>query len=85
MRNLAPSGGALFRTLISAKNAPFSASRRPSSSGPDFYQKFGQSAAAISSQKLGHFGDTWIVQDFPKILGGSWAIYRRLGRSYFEP
>ena len=51
MGNLSPPGGSLYRTLIEAKNAPFSASFRSSSSGRDFYPKFGQSPAAISPQK----------------------------------
>ena len=51
MGNLSPSGEAIFRTLIAANYAPFSASFRPSPSGPDFYPKFGQSQAVISSQK----------------------------------
>ena len=74
----------LFRTLIAAKIAPFAESYRPSSRGPYFSPKFGQSPDAISSAKRGHFGDTWIVQDPPKILGESWAIYRRMGGPYFE-
>ena len=77
--------GALFRTLIAAKNAPFSELLRSPSRGADFYPISGQSAAAISSQKLGHFGDTWIDHDFPKILGKARAIYHHLGRPYFEP
>ena len=66
--NLSPSVETLFRSLIVAKDSPFSASFRPSSRRPDFYPEFGQSSAAISSRKRGHFGDTWIAHDFPKLL-----------------
>ena len=69
MGNLSQSGDALFGTLIAAKDAPFLASFRPSARCPYFYPKFGQSSAAIGSGKWGHFGDTWIARDFPKIFG----------------
>ena len=72
MRNLSPSGGALFRTLIEAKNAPFSESPRPSSRCHDFYPKFGQSSAVISSQSgaiLETHGFPMIFLKFRKILG----------------
>ena len=85
MEDLPPSGETLSRTLIAAKNSPFSASFRQSPRGPDFYPKFGQFPAAISSEKRGHFGDTWIARDFPKILEKSWAIYRISRIPYFEP
>ena len=39
----------------------------------------------ISSRKWGHFGDTWIAQDFPKISEKSRVIYHHLGRGYSEP
>ena len=85
MGNLPPSGETLFRTLIAAKNSPFSVSFPPSSSGPDFYPKWGQSSAAISSQKRGHFGDTWTGREFRKISEKSLAAYHDPGRPYFEP
>ena len=85
MDNISPSAETLFRTLIAAKDAPFSAPFRPSPRCPDFYPEFGQSPDAISSQKRCHFGDTWISRDFPKILGESWAIYRSSRIPYFEP
>ena len=55
-----------------------------------------QAAALIFTQNLanpqlrlarekGHFRDTWIFHDIPKILGGSRGIYRNLGSPYFEP
>ena len=77
--------GALFRTLIADADSPFSASRRPSSRGADFYTKSGQSSAAISSRTRGYLGDTLFAHDFPKILEKSWALYRRLGVPDFEP
>ena len=83
--NLSPSGEVLFRNLISDKNSPFSASFLTFSRGADFYPKFGQPSAAISSKKRGHIGDTWVVQDPPKFSDKSWKIYHRLGRPYFEP
>ena len=79
--NLSPSVETLFRTLIGGKNAPFPAPLRPSSRGPDFYPKFGRSPSAISSKERGHFGDTWITRDFPKILEKS---PRRLKKSRGE-
>ena len=85
MDNLSPSGEALFGTLIAAKNAPFSAPFRLPRSGPDFYPKFGQPPALISSHKRGHFGDTWIAQDFRKISEKSWTIYHHLGMLYLDP
>ena len=84
MGNLSPSGETLFRTLTVAKNAPFSVSPMPSSRRPDFYPKFGQSPAVISSQKWGHFGDTWIALDFPKILGKSGGNLSPSGGALFR-
>ena len=80
-----PDKMALFRTLIAAKDSPFSAPFRPSPRRTDFYPEFGQSSDVISSQKLGHFGDTWADHAFPKILEKSRAIYHHLGMPYLEP
>ena len=69
MGDLSQSGEALFGTLIADKDSTFSASPRPSTHCPYFYPKFGQSSDAIGSGKWGHFGDTWVARDFPKIFG----------------
>ena len=47
MGNLSSPGGALFRTLIAAKDAPFSVSFEYFARGPDFNPGFGPSLAAI--------------------------------------
>ena len=73
-----------FGNLIAAKDAPFWASLRPSPEALNFYPKFGQPPAAII-WKRGHFGDTWIAHDFPKILGKSWTIPHRLRMPHFKP
>ena len=72
--DLPPSGETLFRTLIAAKNAPFSASFRPSPRGPDFYPKFGQSSAAISSGR----GVILATHGFPMIFLKFWKIMDNL-------
>ena len=75
---------AIFRTLIADTNSQLLASFQPPARGPDFYPKFGQPLALIRWRKRGHFGDTWIAHDPPKILGQSWAISHRARRLYFE-
>ena len=70
-RNLPSYEETIFRTLIAAKESPFSAPFGYFPRGPDFYPKFGKTSYAIISQQRGHFGDTWVGQDFPKILGKS--------------
>ena len=81
--NLSPSGESLFGALIAAKNAPFSASFRQSRL--IFTQNLTNPQMRLDPNKRGHFGDTWISQDPPKILEKSRAIYRHLGGPYFEP
>ena len=73
MANLAPSGEALFRTLIAAKNAPFSVSLRPPSHGPDFYPKIQTTHSCDYVAKKGVILETHgfpgIFLKFRKILG----------------
>ena len=53
MGNLSPDVGTQFRTLIAAKDVPFSALFKSSSSGRDFNLNFDQFLAPISYRKGG--------------------------------
>ena len=78
MDNLPSSEAALFRPIIAAKDSPFSAAFSAHPPGGAIF-------APNFLTKGGHFGDSWIAHDFPKILEKSWTIRHRLTRPYFEP
>ena len=63
MANLSLSADTLFRALTEDRDSPFPAPFRSSFRGPDVYPEFGRPSDVISSQKRGHFGDTWISRD----------------------
>ena len=71
----------LFRTLISAKDSPFSASFQPSSRGPGFYPKFDHIPTAISLKR----GAILETDGFPAIFLKFWEIMGNLSPSEEVP
>ena len=77
MGNLSSHEEAPFRTLIAAKNSPFSAQYQASPRRPYFNPKFGESSAAISLQK----GSCWRHMGRPGFSPNSGKIMDNLSSS----